>query len=240
MLESIIANTSLAPQIRNNNLRRNASAVNQEDVDSLLRDTIAQVAAAENKGDLNGYNVPRLITQIKNYLHLTTNRQDVEQVVSLLLHNAEPLLAQVNSRYNLSLNFSDLLKIRKQYPNESLARLLVYLVADSNPELAPYAQRILSNQGTRSLTDPHIQYVQSIQSQIKLTSLDPAEIYTTTNEADRQYLETVERKTQENREDLRRRNYIRLANLDLEKSNSYEDQHDYLKARLKEALGSAV
>lgn len=263
MIDSIIAGTSLEGRLR----RLNAAAANsssEENIDTLIQETIAKIVSVENRNDLNGFNIPRLTTQVKKYLSLGRDRSDVENIIRILLrgpqgktyldlcrnkedfqyavellqNNAEQLLGQLNERYNTRIGFGALLDLRRQHPQQSLAQLLVYLVADSDPALAPYAGKILP--GQTIVTDPHIQYVNSIQSQIRLTSLDPVEIYARTNAEDRVYLQTVENQKTENTKDMRRRNYKRLANLDIEKNNSPEEHLNYLKARIQQAMDAEV
>lgn len=212
----------------------------QEDIDNLLRDTILQICTRDRVVDPQRFNNSQFINKTKKYLNLAKNKEDVEFIVGLLIQNAEPLLQQVNSRYNSNLNFGQLLSLRRQYPGQPLAKLLVFLVAEQDPQLAPFANRFLPAGHSSIVQDPHIQYVQALQSQIKLTSLEPGEIYQRTNEADREYLSTVERNNNITQEDKRTRNYRRLALLDLEKNDSPEERLEYIRARIRDATGAAV
>jgi hypothetical protein len=262
MLDSIIAGTSLEGRLRRLNAAGSSSS-SEENVDTMIQETIAKIVSVENRNDLNGFNIPRLTTQVKKYLSLGQDRSDVENIIRILLrgpqgksyldfcrnkedfkyvvellqNNAEQLLGQLNQRYNTRIGFGALLDLRRQHPQQSLAQLLVYLVADSDPALAPYATKILPAQ---TISDPHIHYVNSIQSQIRLTSLDPGEIYARTNAEDIEYLQTVENQKADNASNLRRRNYKRLANLEIEKNNSPEERLNYLKARIQQAMEAEV
>lgn len=260
MLDTSISNFYVDPRLgRGGSVGRSSAA--EDNIDSLIQETVARILTVENKNELSGFNVPRMVTQVKKYLGLTQNKTDVETVIRLLLRgpqaknyldlcrdkkdfeflrellagNAETLLAQLNQRYNSDISFGSLLELRRQHPTQPLAQLLVYLVADSRPELAPYAGRLLSDKQQR-YDDPHIQYVSSLQSQIKLTAVQPQEIYARTNAEDKEYLQVVAIKKNVNKKDLQQRNYKRLANLDIEKSNSPEAKLDFLKARIRAAM----
>jgi len=148
-------------------------------------------------------------------------------------------LEKVNDKYKICLKFAQLFDLTKKYPEEKLPELFAVLIAENNPELAPYAAKLLPGKN-QVLTDPHIQYIQALQSQIKLSSIVPTEIYERSNQADREYLQAVETKNKDTKEQTRLDNYRRLANFDLEKNISPEEHLDYVRAKIKEAMGVAV
>ncbi len=225
---------------------------------AFLVDRTLSLMAAENKKTvekyLNGYSKK----QIHSFISAEAkNEKDVRFIIELYVEHAEQLIARYNNENKLSdsrcndqkMTFAEMLALKRKYPQETVAKLMAYLVAIRRDDLKEHADKLLTPSkkalplGRSAVNRTYGDVCSAWQKGvIKIEKLDPAAIYAQTNRADEEAYKTFVEKKAQNKEAIRKKRYQELANKELEyvsKKDEVCSDEDLLRSKLKLLLETA-
>ena len=197
------------------------------------------------KGNEVGLKIAEIAKAIDNHGH---NEKDIIPIIQLFAENAQELIRICNTdkkKGGNNLSFEELLSLKKNFPDKSLALLMTYALAKRDPKLANIAGNLLTEESSAEAADPNVRF-HPAKSQIsylnvrdiKNSGLDAGEIFAQTNEADKAALEYRTEQTRAAREEAERQQKKYLANKEIELAlnPTVINNDDYKKQLVKKTL----
>jgi hypothetical protein len=220
-----------------NTVNLNIRSIDKQSGQTITLENIVKMTVeklANEKGEnlnffLKGHTVKEIADNIKKY---GKKSEDANPIIILTINHAEQLINKY-AKTGKMINFSELIEIMKKNPEKNISEIFAYAIAKQDPALAQFAEKMVNQKASavKEIDNPHLYF-----GGLKIEKLDPKEIYKNSNDEDAEYFKLNSEKIKQNKDEIRRKNYIRLANLQLQKR---ENSEEFTQAKLQEALAVA-